>query len=244
MWSPQNFQETIAERGFANTRSLLSREEIADLGDALERWLDQRRSDEQRHTAGLRIQLAGCACVSEAARASILLRHVESVLGPAARPVRAILFDKTAEANWKVAWHQDVTIAIREKRSAAGFSAWSEKDGVCHVQPPIEVLERMLTARIHLDDCDVENGPLRLFAGSHRAGRLDPQAIAGWRSTGKETVCTARRGDVLWMRPLLLHASSAAISPARRRVLHLEYASGSLPHGLRWHEELASPALT
>ena len=239
----QSFQEEIAERGFSITRSLLSREEVVDLGNALERWMEQRHSDERRRSAGLRIQLGECADVSEAARAPILLRYVESLLGERAQPVRAILFDKTAEANWKVAWHQDVTVAIREKLPTLGFSAWSEKDGVCHVQPPSGILEGMLIARIHLDDCRGENGPLRVFAGSHRNGRLNPQAIAAWRSTGKETVCIARQGDVLWMRPLLLHASSAAVRPARRRVLHLEYASGSLPHGLRWHEELESPAL-
>ena len=37
----------------------------------------------------------------------------EAVLGPRCFAVRAILFDKTSEANWKVAWHQDLTIAAR-----------------------------------------------------------------------------------------------------------------------------------
>lgn len=38
------------------------------------------------------------------------------------------------------------------------------------------------------------------------------------------------------MRPLLLHASSPALAPAHRRVLHLEYAAAPLPPGLEWHE--------
>jgi len=38
------------------------------------------------------------------------------------------------------------------------------------------------------------------------------------------------------MRPLLLHASSAAAAPARRRVIHLEYAASALPGGLEWGE--------
>lgn len=33
-----------------------------------------------------------------------------AVLGAAARPVRAILFDKTEERNWALGWHQDRTI--------------------------------------------------------------------------------------------------------------------------------------
>ena len=36
------------------------------------------------------------------------------------------------------------------------------------------------------------------------------------------------------MRPLLLHASSIAIVPSHRRVIHLEYASCQLLGGLEW----------
>src|SRR5262249_43240 len=32
-----------------------------------------------------------------------------------ARPVRAILFDKTPSANWALGWHQDRVVAVREK---------------------------------------------------------------------------------------------------------------------------------
>ena len=41
------------------------------------------------------------------------------------------------------------------------------------------------------------------------------------------------------IRPLLLHASSAAESPRRRRVVHLEYAADPLPGGLDWFEPVA-----
>jgi hypothetical protein len=36
------------------------------------------------------------------------------------------------------------------------------------------------------------------------------------------------------MSPLLLHASSAAAFPDRRRVLHLEYSAARLPGDLAW----------
>lgn len=42
-------------------------------------------------------------------------------LGEDARPVRAILFDKTPQANWSLGWHQDRTIAVRERRETCGF---------------------------------------------------------------------------------------------------------------------------
>ena len=36
------------------------------------------------------------------------------------------------------------------------------------------------------------------------------------------------------MRPLLLHASSAAREGRHRRVVHIEYAASPLPFGLDW----------
>jgi hypothetical protein len=41
------------------------------------------------------------------------------------------------------------------------------------------------------------------------------------------------------MRPLILHASSAALEPRRRRVIHLEYAADTLPGELEWFDRVA-----
>jgi ectoine hydroxylase-related dioxygenase (phytanoyl-CoA dioxygenase family) len=159
------------------------------------------------------------------------------VLGARAFIVRGILFDKTAEANWKVAWHQDLSIAVRARRDAEGFGGWSEKAGVVHVQPPAEVLERMLSVRLHLDACDEENAPLKVVPGSHLRGRLSAEAIAHALESSTAVSCLVPRGGALLMRPLLLHASSASRAPEqrrRRRVVHLEFAAGELPAGLEW----------
>jgi hypothetical protein len=155
-------------------------------------------------------------------------------------PVRALLFDKSAEGNWNVAWHQDLSIAVAERTERDGFTAWSLKEEVWHVQPPAPILERMLTVRLHLDDCGPENGSLRVLPGSHREGRLDAGAIAKWRATVPAQEIHCRTGDALLMRPLLLHSSSKAKQPSRRRVLHIEFAAEELPGGLDWHA-VASP---
>jgi hypothetical protein len=160
------------------------------------------------------------------------------VLGARAFIVRSILFDKTPEANWKVAWHQDLSIAVRARRDAEGFGGWSEKAGVVHVQPPAEVLERMISLRLHLDACDEENAPLKVVPGSHLRGRLSAEAIAHTleSSAAAAVSCLVPRGGALLMRPLLLHASSASRAPERRRrrVVHLEFAAAQLPAGLEW----------
>jgi hypothetical protein len=159
---------------------------------------------------------------------------IEPDLGTAARPVRGILFDKTPAANWKVAWHQDRSIAVRERLLVAGFGPRSVKDGVVHVQPPAAVLAQMLTLRLHLDNCDESNGPLRVIPGSHRDGILTDAAIAAAVCAVPAATCCVPAGGVLLMRPLLLHASSPATQPRHRRVLHVEFAAEDLPGGLAW----------
>jgi hypothetical protein len=157
-----------------------------------------------------------------------------ATLGAAARPVRVVLFDKTADANWAVAWHQDRTIAVRERRDVAGFGPWSRKAGLVHVEPPFPVIAGMITLRIHLDDCDGDNAPLLIAPGSHRLGRV-PAAEAGEvaRRLG-EASCPAAAGDVWAYATSIVHASDRARRPQRRRVFQVDYAAKPLPGGLEW----------
>ena len=170
-------------------------------------------------------------------------RWPAAVLGPDCFAVRAILFDKTPDANWKVAWHQDLTIPTRERLERPGYGPWSLKAGIHHVEPPLAILERMLTVRIHLDHCGLENGPVRVLPGTHRHGKLTAAGIYQWkdRVSPVDTPCAA--GALLLMRPLLIHASSAATRPGHRRVIHLEYAAGALPDGLHWREAWGGAAV-
>ncbi|WP_141215531.1 hypothetical protein [Hahella sp. CCB-MM4] len=46
--------------------------------------------------------------------------------------------------------------------------------------------------------------------------------------------CEAIEGSILVMRPHLLHASSKAIAPTNRRILHVEYSDYRLPEGIHW----------
>ena len=175
--------------------------------------------------------------VRELAESREIMRLVEGVLGRGARAVRGIFFDKTPGANWKVAWHQDRSIALRERVEVTGYGPWSKKAGVVHVEPPREVLERMVTVRVHLDECDRECGPLKVVAGSHRRGVLSAAELERVVSAGPVVECEVGRGGVLLMRPLIVHASSRALRPGHRRVVHLEYAAGELGGGLEWNEE-------
>jgi ectoine hydroxylase-related dioxygenase (phytanoyl-CoA dioxygenase family) len=154
--------------------------------------------------------------------------------------VRGIFFDKTADSNWKVPWHQDLTIAVREKVDAPGFSGWSIKDGVQHVQPPVGLLEQMFTVRIHLDDCDPENGALEVIPGTHHHGKLSADRLQILQKTIQSRICACRSGGALLMKPLLVHSSRPAQNQPHRRVLHLEFSPDTLPFGLEWAEALDS----
>ena len=161
----------------------------------------------------------------------------EAVLGAKCFAVRGILFDKAPDANWKVGWHQDTTIAVRERRDTPGFSAWSEKAGVTHVSAPTDVLQRMISIRLHLDARDETNGPLRVLSATHRRGILNAGEIRKHIESDEPyaVACTAARGAMLVFKPLLLHASSPAKMPGHRRVIHLDFAVDPLPNGLNWH---------
>ena len=157
-----------------------------------------------------------------------------TLIGPQARPVRAILFDKTPEANWAVGWHQDRTIAVRQRIDLDGYGPWSTKDGALHVTPPIAVLEAMVTLRLHLDDCGEDNAPLLVALGSHRLGRVAEEEVSEQALALPVIACHARAGDVWAYSSPILHASERSRSGGRRRVLQVDYAAAALPGGLEW----------
>lgn len=161
-------------------------------------------------------------------------RLVAARLGAATRPVRAILFDKSPQTNWGLGWHQDRTIAVRERRDVPGFGPWSVKRGMFHVAPPVVLLERMLTIRVHLDDVPTDNAPLLVAPGSHRLGRVAEADIEACVERCGVEACLADAGDVWLYSTPILHASKVSRRSGRRRVLQVDYAAEELPGGLEW----------
>ncbi len=152
---------------------------------------------------------------------------------------KATLFDKHSEQNWLVAWHQDVTIPVAAKHDVPGWTAWSVKDGVDYVCPVDRVLRAVVALRIHLDDCHAENGPLRVLRGSHVLGHVPQSKVAGMADSFETDIIEGDAGSAVFMKPLLIHASSKATVDARRRVLQFEFAAIDLPVPLAWHRRCA-----
>lgn len=227
----------VMANGYSLVSGLLSADDTAGQIAATELAIQNPLAHARRGSAyGLRNLLQAMPAARDLAWSATILNLVQPILGCGAKPVKGILFDKTELANWAVPWHQDITISVRARWSVPGYDAWSEKDGIPHVQPPVEVLENILAVRIHLDPCPAENGALKIIPGSHTHGRLSDDEVDRWRSTVAPVTCSADAGDVLLMRPLILHSSAAATSPNHRRVIHLEYSAYQLPGGLEWSE--------
>jgi ectoine hydroxylase-related dioxygenase (phytanoyl-CoA dioxygenase family) len=157
-----------------------------------------------------------------------------SVLGEACRPVRAILFDKTAATNWALGWHQDRTIAVKERISVDGFETWSVKSGMRHVEPPFALLSGMVTLRVHIDPAPAGNAPLLIAPGSHELGRIAEENLKDVVRRCGTIACLADPGDIWLYATPILHASDAATFPMHRRVLQVDFAVGELPGGLEW----------
>lgn len=189
--------------------------------------------DGSHSRAGRRISNLGAAR-THLARDGVLGSLAVKHLGPCARPVRAIAFDKCDDANWALGWHQDRTIAVQARRQVAGFGPWTTKQGLHHVEPPADLLARMVTMRIHIDPVDSANAPLKVAPTSHRLGRIDDTSISGTVGQLGETHCLADQGDVWLYMTLIVHASDRAAPGRRRRVLQVDYAANDLPGGLQW----------
>lgn len=210
--------QLVRTDGFAIIPSVLSLVEVRRILDAVTQ-LGVRRS-----RAGAR-HLLSYPTVETVARAPHMLGIAREILGPEAFPFRVTFFDKSQTANWLVAWHQDTALPLRQRRETPGWGPWSIKDGVHYAHAPAVTLEHVLALRLHLDDSNSQNGPLRVLPATHRLGVLTDERVRELASHIRPIECAVPASGVLAMRPLVVHASSKSQTSAPRRVLHFEYAA-------------------
>jgi hypothetical protein len=234
----QDWHQRIARDGFLVLPGVFGSAAVAAMLEGLARAFASRQQGAIRSEAGslyaARNVLSLWPEVATAWRQTPLPEALAAILGACFGLVRTLFFDKPPDGTWALPWHKDVTIAVRDNRlPSQRFAKPTLKAGVPHVEAPVEILNSMLTARIHLDDVTEENGPLKVIPGSHHTG-----ADMRLGDIAPETI-TVGCGDVLLMRPLLAHSSGRSHPETRRhrRVLHLEFAASSeLPDGYAWHD--------
>lgn len=236
-FDPERYASFFRRDGYFIAEDILGFDEIEDLRRAVAELPNREEVRRKRSVYGVRNLLEICPAVQELAARTEIRKFATAVLGGAAFAVRAIFFDKVADANWSLFWHQDNVIAVKHRIETPGFLGWSQKSGVWQVQPPAEVLAGMVAVRVHLDDCGSDNGPLRVLPGSHRSGWLDDE-LDQWKASVLEVVCSVGCGGILSMCPLTLHSSAASQAVGHRRVIHIEYAANELPGELEWNNRI------
>lgn len=202
--------------GFELVENIISSNDI----DNIHREIDQLQECD---SAGVRHVDTKLSTLQQLAKSAPALQLAEYYMQDKPQLMRCILFNKTPETNWLVSWHQDKTLCMPRKFEHPDWGPWSIKDGLHHVQPPLTILNQMITLRVHLDDNHRENGCLKVLSGSHQQGILSTRKIQSFSEAISPTYCVAPKRSVLVMKPLLVHASSKAIKPDRRRVIHMEF---------------------
>jgi hypothetical protein len=219
-------REEIEDRGFAVRAGLI------DAGGAAELLAAAGLEPDSPHAA--RNLLWTRPALAPALRRLGLDALACEALGAEAFLINALFFDKPPEANWKVPAHQDLMMPVAaEVAREPGFTGWTSKAGVPHVEPPVDVLAALVALRIHFDHATADNGALAVVPGSHLRGKLRDADLAALHPE-QFIACEAATGDVLLIKPLVVHRSSPAVSPSHRRVLHVVYASGEPGRELRW----------
>ena len=158
---------------------------------------------------------------------SRLARAVQA-LGVDASPVRLVAFNKSADANWSVPWHQDRVVAVRQRIDVEGYGKWTNKQAFWHCEGPETLLSKMIFVRVHLDAQTAQNGAMELALGSHRNGYVPADKAHALANSCEIEACLAEPGDVLIVHALTLHRSGSANVPTARRALRIDYAPRSL----------------
>ena len=150
---------------------------------------------------------------------------LERLLDAAPLITQAVLLDKNARRNWSLPMHQDVYVYVYVS-TAPGEPQSSTR----RVRAPNHVLRSMLVMRLHLDDCSVASGGLRIIPGTHFS--LQDACL----EQSKMITLDQRSGDVLLMRPLLVHDSPSSTVPTPRRIVHLSFIPRALQTAISWQE--------
>ena len=113
--------ETLDNHGFAVIPGVIPADMIAQLGDVLERRASSN--------------LERCLLELQEFAQFVNTRIGVFPTGEQCRSISATLID------------QDVIIAAAARHNVTGYTAWSVKQGIVHVQPPVAILEKVIAVR-------------------------------------------------------------------------------------------------
>lgn len=228
-------QEELSEQGFTIVENIYTKGEVTQILKVIDN-IDKSKATFRKSADlfAIRQFLKEVPATHSLIFNKNLTQLISQLFGQDFFVVKSIYFDKPETSNWYVPYHQDLTISVDKKVTIDNFGPWTVKQNQFAVQPPIEILENIVTIRIHLDDTNENNGALRVIPKSHNQQIYRPEHI-DW-SKESETTCCVKQGGLMIMKPLLLHSSSRTTNHQKRRVIHIEFSNIALPTVLQWAE--------
>lgn len=224
--------------GFAVLNTIYSDAEVAAISSCIEKASAERKlAENSKHLFAIRQVIAKIPELKSLLFTEKFHELLTSIFEEDCFLTKAIYFDKPSESNWFVAYHQDLSISVDRKQDVSNYKNWTFKKEQYGVQPPIDILENIVTIRVHLDKTEKENGALKVIPTSHLKGIYRPETI-DWTTETKH-ICEVEKGGVMLMKPLTLHASNRTTNHKQRRVLHLEFSTKQLEKPLEWQEYCA-----
>lgn len=225
------------ETGFLIEQELYTSFEIQQISMLLNSHIEEKRLQQKNSSVfAIRRFFQEIPVILPLVMKPEVISHINRLFGEGYFISKSIYFDKPQSSNWFVSYHQDLSIAVKTRKEIKGYEGWTVKNEFFGVQPPPEILMDNITMRLHLDDTDTTNGALRVIPSSHKSGirRYEPD-----NSAVSEVICEVGSGGVMWMRPLLFHASSKSLPESnRRRVIHVEFSRQQLAPGIDWAEKI------
>lgn len=228
-------QEELSEQGFTIVENIYTKDEVTQILKVIDN-IDNSKATFRKSADlfAIRQFLKEVPATHSLIFNENLTQLISQLFGQDFFVAKSIYFDKPETSNWYVPYHQDLTISVDKKVEIENFGPWTVKQNQFAVQPPIEILENIVTIRIHLDDTNENNGALRVIPKSHNQQIYRPEHIDWTKET--ETTCCVKQGGVMIMKPLILHSSSRTTNHQKRRVIHIEFSNIALPAALQWAE--------
>jgi hypothetical protein len=203
--------ETYKERGFVAFDNLFTPEEFSALRQGVEEACgDGRLTISRDEMPNNNDCVFAHPAIEAAARNPKILKVARALIGQAVNLQHSKLNAKPLEdfGMGAVVWHQDYP-----------YFPHTNYD--------------LVACLIHLDDEDVDSGPLRCIDGSHRWGPVSHEDTAGrfaYRATGRDdldslpsTLLTGKAGMVTFHHSLMMHCSAPKARAGHRRFVCLQY---------------------
>jgi phytanoyl-CoA hydroxylase len=200
------------ERGYVHARGVFDAQEVEEMRAALAQILAdvEGTANDANHRWGAVAQEAVLkgfhnvqfhdAAFTRAAAHPKLVEVLREIIGPNVQLHHTKMLVKPPEKGAPFPMHQDYPYFPHERHT-------------------------VVAASVHLDDTDEQNGCLRVVAGSHKQGPLEPTGESHTLEVPLEdgAPIPAKAGDVLFFNYLTIHGSGLNTSDRARRNVLFQY---------------------